>query len=294
MGMHPLNASNGMPLARAFPSMCIATQSDLWVGGVALVSICYTGVVTNGNPRGYSPWEFLTADDLTEAASIQVTEAIVADFDVEAAISQAEEAALAREVDEGKISDDEDDLPLQYESPLSYFDTTPRPPRLFMHEKKHKVDSVTQSMQQLGLCIVTAPGSTKAPEVVTALADVDTLWHGNSGYQVGNICVGPQEKHEYTFEDPDIQKMCYIRWDGHTMTPIANGDHNDAIVLMVLVGHPMQGWDAVVKGASVALEEARVCYRCPTGKHTQHSGGCKAPGNISISGGQDNAVKAYP
>ncbi|KZT18463.1 hypothetical protein NEOLEDRAFT_1184290, partial [Neolentinus lepideus HHB14362 ss-1] len=85
------------------------------------------------NPRGYShqhmhsgcelsPWEFLTADDLTEAASIQVAEAIIADFDMEAAIGQAEEAALGREVDEGKISDDEDDLPLQDESPLSYFD----------------------------------------------------------------------------------------------------------------------------------------------------------------------------
>ncbi|KZT22334.1 hypothetical protein NEOLEDRAFT_1180924 [Neolentinus lepideus HHB14362 ss-1] len=160
-----------------------------------------------------SPWEFLTANDLTEAASIQVAEAIVADFDVEAAISQAEEAALGREVDKGKIHDDEDDLPLQDESPLSYFDTVHgemRKLKRLKHEKKHKVDSVTQSTQQLGPCIMTAPGSTEAPEVVAALADVDTLWRGNSGYQVGNICVGPREKHEYTFEDPYIQKMHYI------------------------------------------------------------------------------------
>ncbi|KZT22335.1 hypothetical protein NEOLEDRAFT_1180925 [Neolentinus lepideus HHB14362 ss-1] len=92
-----------------------------------------------------------------------------------------------------------------------------------------------------------------------------------------------------------------------TMTPIANGDYDDAIVLTVLVGHLRQGWDEVVNGASVALEEAHVCYWCPTGKHTHccgnflvsnagisHGGGRKAPGNISISGGQDNAVKAYP
>ncbi|KZT16984.1 hypothetical protein NEOLEDRAFT_1184858 [Neolentinus lepideus HHB14362 ss-1] len=185
-------------------------------------------------------------------ASIQVAEAIIADFDVEAAIGQAEEAVLAREVDERKISDDKDDLPLQDESPLSYFD-----------------------------------GSTKAPEVIAALADVDTLQHGNSGYQVGNIHVGPWEKHEYTFEDPDIQKMCYIRWDGRTMTPITNGDHDDAIILTVLVGHPKQGWDEVVNGASVALEEAL------SNTGISHGGGCKAPRNISISGGQDNAVKAY-
>ncbi|KZT16981.1 hypothetical protein NEOLEDRAFT_1184861 [Neolentinus lepideus HHB14362 ss-1] len=262
-----------------------------------------------------SPWEFLTADDLTEAASIQVAEAIIADFDMEAAIGQAEEAALGREVDEGKISDDEDDLPLQDESPLSYFDgeaylsantlsltINDRPPCW-----QHHAHPGCSCMQQLGPCIVTAPGSTKAPEVIAALADVDTLWCGNSGYEVGNIHVGPWEKHEYTFEDPDIQKMRYIRWDGRTMTPIANGDHDDAIVLMVLVGHPRQGWDEVVNGASVALEEACVCYWCPTGKHTHHrgnfpvsnagishGGGRKAPGNISISGGQDNAVKAYP
>ncbi|KZT18060.1 hypothetical protein NEOLEDRAFT_1184618, partial [Neolentinus lepideus HHB14362 ss-1] len=251
MGMRPLNTSNGMPLARAFPSVCVATQSDLRVGGVALVSVCYTGVVTNGNPRGYSrrhtrsgcelsPWEFLTANDLTEAASIQVAEAIVADFDVEAAIGQAEEAALGREVDKGKIRDDEDDLPLQDESLLSYFDgeayLSANTPSLTINDRP--------------------PWSTKAPEVVAALADVDTLRRGNSGYQAGNIRVGPREKHEYTFEDPDIQKMRYIRWDGRTMTPIANGDYDDAIVLTVLVGHPRQGWDEVVNGASVALEEA--------------------------------------